>query len=166
MALYLLGEPDVATVSASTFKELGPRGRGGGVPESLSSFSVEDLATAFIRLRDGSTLTLEASWAGYGYHFDDFGVELFGTDGGAQIDNREWKNVGDTLKIFTDIAGVPSVAQPRVERGEGHVASVRDFIEKIRGGDWQLHVGREGLKRSQIIEAAYQSARDGREVAL
>lgn len=165
MALYLLNEPEVVAVSAATYAELGPRGRGSRGDRTASIYEVEDLATAFVRLADGVTLLLEASWAVYGRHNDDFGVALYGTEGGAEIDikNYDWQN---TLRIFTDTGGVPAEVHPQVYRGEGHVAVVRDFINVIRGGDWSNHVGREGLRRTQIIEACYQSAQQGREVAL
>ncbi len=139
MALYLLGEPDVIAVSAATYAELGPRGRGGrGDKKSLigeGGYEVEDLATAFVRLGDGVTLLIEASWAVYGKSADDFGVTLYGTDGGADIavKNYNWE---DTLTIYTDTAGVPAEVRPRVTRGEGHLAVVRNFLAAIQNGDW------------------------------
>ena len=91
-ALYLMGEPEIATVSASTYAELGPRGRGywagSKKMQTGSGFEVEDLATAFLRTADGATLLLEASWATNGPHGDDFGVTLYGDGGGAEIDVR------------------------------------------------------------------------------
>ncbi len=164
MALFLMGEPEAVSVSASTYAELAPKGRGSAHPLQ-GEFDVEDLATAFIRMANGATLLLEASWAGYGRHYDDFGVELYGTTGGASLENREWKN-DDTLRLYLDQGGVPTVAQPRVSTAGGHADAIRDFVQRIRSGDWAGCTGREGLKRSQIIEAAYTSAREGREVRL
>jgi predicted dehydrogenase len=169
--LYLLDEPEVVAVSAATYAELGPRGRGsraGAHSDKMSvgsAFEVEDLATAFMRLADGTTVLLEASWAVYGSAGDDFGVALFGTEGGAEIavKNYGWEN---TLALYGDVAGAPAVTRPRVTRGEGHQKVVRDFVEAIRGGDWSAHVGREGLRRTRIIDACYRSAREGREVVL
>ncbi len=131
----------------------------------LLRHEVEDLATAFVRLGDGATLLLEASWAVYGKAADDFGVTLYGTDGGADINvkNYGWE---DTLTIYTDTGGVPAELRPRVRRGEGHVATIRNFVNAINGGDWSSHTGREGLRRAQVIDACYQSALEGREVSL
>ncbi len=167
MALYLLGEPEVISVSAATYAELGPRGRGSYSERHLvgeGGYEVEDLATAFVRLGDGATLLIEASWAVYGKSADDFGVTLYGTDGGADITvkNYGWE---DTLTIYTDTAGVPSEVRPRVTRGEGHLAVVRNFVAAIRSGDWATHNGSEGLRRAQIIDACYQSALQGREIS-
>jgi len=170
MALYLLGEPEVISVSAATYAELGPRGRGSGSWGTNTlvgdgGYEVEDLATAFVRLADGATLLLEASWAVYGKNADDFGVTLFGTDGGADINVKNY-GYEDTLTIYTDTAGVPAEVRPRVRKGEGHVAVIRNFLSTVRNGDWSSHNGSEGLRRAQIIDACYQSALEGREVSL
>ncbi len=166
MALYLLGEPAVVSVTAAAYNELGGRGKGsrGDSYEKLT-FDVEDLATAFIRLENGASLLLEASWASYGRHWDDYGVELFGTEGGAHIDVRtyNWEN---TLTIYTDAAGTPSELKPRVTRGEGHLAVVRHFINTVIGGSYEGHHGADAYKRTLIIDACYQSAREGREIVL
>lgn len=166
MALFLMDEPEVISVSAATYSELGKRGLGGrGDTVSLDNFNVEDLATAFIRFANGSTLLLEASWAVYGRQSDDFGVKLYGTNGGADIDTSIHNN---TLTIFTDTAGVPAELRPRVPQASvgGHQVVVNKFIDAIRGGNWSSHTGKDGLLRSQIIEACYQSALEGREVSL
>lgn len=169
MALYLLGEPQVVSVSASTYAELGSRGRGGSAFSDKqhvdSIFEVEDLATAFLRLEGGGTLLLEASWATHSSAGDDFGVTLYGTDGGAEIavKNYGWE---DTLRIYTDIADVPAEVRPRVGKGEGHLAVVRSFIDAVRGSDWAAHTGLEGLARARIIEACYTSAHEAREVMI
>lgn len=174
MALYLLDEPQPVTVSAATYAEIGPQGRGayaawqtqGGAKQTVgSAYEVEDLATAFIRFADGGTLLLEASWAVYGSAGDDFGVTLFGTQGGAEIKvlNYGWQ---DTLRLFTDIAGTTAEVQPRVGPIEGHAKVVRDFVATVRSGVWSGHHGEVGLRRAQIIEACYNSARAGREVVL
>ncbi|WP_115849177.1 Gfo/Idh/MocA family protein [Thermasporomyces composti] len=169
MALHLLGEPRVLSVSASTFAELGPRGLGGASYSAKqvvgSAYEVEDLATAFLRLENGSVLTLETSWATYRDPSDHFGVTLFGTDGGAEIAVKNYQNE-DTLRIYTDVAGEPAVVRPVVPRSGGHAAVVRDFVAAIRGGDWSSHVGRDGLARARIIDACYESALKGTEVAV
>jgi predicted dehydrogenase len=170
LAMWLLGEPEVKSVSASTYAELGPRGRGGrtsGMVKfgqgSAAPYEVEDLATAFIRLKGGATLHLEASWATYSRFGDDFGVVLYGTEGGAEIDvkNYGWEQ---TLRIFNDVGGVPADIVPRVARGEGHLGVVRDFVDTVRTGQDPLRSGLEGLRRARIIDACYVSAEQGREI--
>jgi len=175
LSLHLMGEPVAVTVSGATYAELGPRGRGDRAgladPNAAdkmnigSAYEVEDLATAFVRFADGATLALEASWAVYGSAGDDFGVTLFGTEGGAELKvvNYGWE---DTLRFFADVAGTSAVVAPRVRRGDGHLAVIRDFVGIVRGADWGDYRGEEGLRRTQIIDACYASAKSGREVVL
>jgi predicted dehydrogenase len=169
IVMHLLGEPEITTVSAATYAEFGPRGRGNmvGNDKMLASgtYEVEDLATAFLRGEHGLTLLLEASWATYSAADNAYGVTLYGTEGGAEIRsiNYGWE---DTLRIYTDVADVPAEVKPQVTRGEGHLKVVRDFVATIRSGDWSAHVGQEGLRRTRIIDACYASAMQGREVRL
>jgi predicted dehydrogenase len=169
MALFLMGEPEVESVSCAAYAELGPRGRGGwqgvGAMEGGNAYEVEDLATAFIRLSGGATLNLEAGWAAYRESSDDFGVTLYGTDGGAEMQVRNY-GTQDTVRIYTDVAGVPAVVAPEIEPREGHRSVVERFVISIRSGDWKGQVGEEGLGRARVIDACYASALENREVRL
>jgi predicted dehydrogenase len=169
MALYLMDEPAVESVSCATYAELGPQGRGGwagaGLMTGEKPYEVEDLATAFIRLSGGATLTLEAGWAVYRQSSDDFGVTLYGTDGGAEMKVRNY-GTSDTVRIFTDVAGVPAVVKPEIEPREGHLAVVRRFVETIHSGEWKGQHGEDGLDRARIIDACYASALQNREISM
>ena len=77
-ALFLLGQPNVTTVSASTYDLLGTAGYGGasisGKTGGSGEFDVEDLASAFLRLDDGGTLLVETSWATHRVSGMEFGI--------------------------------------------------------------------------------------------
>ncbi len=169
MALYLLGEPEVLTVSASTYDELAKSGKGIDLKARKSGtgnvYEVEDLATAFLRLAGGSTLLLEASWATNSSAGDDFGIILYGSDGGAgiKVKNYNWQ---DTLDIYTDVADVPATIHPQLYKGDGHITVVREFVDIIKAGNWLQYNGTEGLNRVRVIDACYTSAAQGREVSL
>ncbi|WP_410790781.1 Gfo/Idh/MocA family protein [Kribbella sp. C-35] len=168
MALHLMGEPEVSTVSADTFAELGPQGKGSRDPNANtlgSAFEVEDLATAYLRLKGGGALQLETSWATYRAPGDNFGIELFGTEGGAKIEVQNYTNE-DTLRIFTDVGGVPAEVKPATGAGLGHRAVVREFVRIVKSGEWEGQNGSEALLRTEIIDACYASAKAGREVVL
>jgi predicted dehydrogenase len=168
MALHLMGEPQISTVSADTFAELGPRGKGSRDPNANtlgSAFEVEDLATAYLRLQGGGALQLETSWATFRAPGDNFGIELFGTEGGAKIEVQNYTNE-DTLRIFTDVGGVPAEVKPATGAGLGHRAVVREFVRIVKSGEWEGQNGSEALLRTEIIDACYASAKAGREVVL
>lgn len=173
LALYLLDEPRVLAVSAATHAELGPYGRGEWAGTSTMTakpgrtYEVEDLATAFLRLEGGATLLLEAAWAAYCGANDDLCLELFGSDGGAEIRVRNYNwEAGETLRLYSDKAGVPVEMRPQVGRGEGHGLVVREFVAAVQRGEWQEESGEEGLTRALIIDACYASALKAREVAV
>jgi predicted dehydrogenase len=172
LALYLMGEPNPQAVSANTYAEFGPRGlKGGGgtwdraQPGETLPYEVEDLATAFIRLDGGATLLLEASWATHGAAGDDFGVTLFGTEGGAELLIRSYTHE-NTVRVFTDIAGVPTDLTPYIPKVEGHPAVIRRFIAAIREGAPAVPSAAEGLRRTAVLAACYQSAAEGQEIRL
>jgi predicted dehydrogenase len=172
-ALHLLGEPEVVSVSASAYSELGPRGLGGSARETAdrgrgSAYEVEDFATAFLRLEGGGTLALESSWAVYRSPVDLLDFRVFATDGGAElvVQGASKASVGE-LTIHRDLDG--EVADERIEapEGPGHDGVVRAFVAHVRDeGNWAEHDGSLALKRARIIDACYVSAKEGREVVL
>jgi len=167
-ALYLLGEPEVIAVSASTYAELGSRGRGGRTPGAIgAAFEVEDLALAFIRLAGGGTLVLETSWAAYRADNDEFWMTLYGTDGGADLRVVDYAEPGD-LHIYRDTDGVAADYHAKPGANGGHDLVVARFVEAVQAGpdNWAEHDGTLGLRRAQIIDACYRSAAEGREVVL
>ena len=176
IALHLMGEPSVTTVSGSTYAEFGPRGRGGSAgstgmkwsPGGDAGFDVEDLASAFIRLSGpgvNSTLLLESSWASF-VPEDQIYCTLYGTEGGASI---LWSASGgrdQSLRVWTDVHGTPAELTPAVGPATGHASCVADFVTKVLSEDWSEHRGERGLTRARIIDACYASAAAGAEVTL
>ena len=72
-----------------------------------------------------------------------------------------------TVTLYSDIdghrvTGRPEIASPSV----GHGVVVRGFVETIRSGRWDTSHGEYGLHRSRVLDAVYESAREGREVAV
>jgi len=166
-ALYLLGQPRVETVSASTYDLLGTAGFGGSENADKTGdgggFDVEDLASAFLRLDDGGTLLVEASWAAHRTTGDEFGITLFGTEGGADLRVVDMEPVG-TLKLFSDVAGVAAETMLRPRAGRAHEAVVERFLEQVRagaGGD-----GEAAAQLARVVDACYRSAEARREVGL
>ena len=165
MVLYLLGEPEVLSVNAATYAELGPRGIGdnGNFGQKMlvaPGYEVEDLASAFIRLTDGGTLVLETSWAVYRRAGDEFGVTLYGTEGGAEISVADY--VGeDALRIYTDVAGVPSDITPHVGKGEGIWARSGTLSRRFAAAIGRSTSGRWGCTARRSSRRAIARPRSG-----
>lgn len=169
IAVYLMNEPRPLSVTGATYAAFGPRGLKGSPTTQFNNerlpFEVEDLATAFIRLADGATLLLEASWATHSAASDDFGVTLYGTEGGAELLIRDYTYV-NTVRVFSDLNGVPVTITPVIPPGGGHAAITQRFVDAIRGDGDATPTAHEGLQRTAVLEACYRSAAAGHEIVL
>ncbi|MCU1575984.1 MAG: gfo/Idh/MocA family oxidoreductase [Leifsonia sp.] len=171
IALYLLDEPRVKSVSAIAHNELGRAGRGGGRHQvsggaSGVAFDVEDFTSALLRFDNGSSMHLEASWASYSKANEDIEVELLGAEGGARLHVDNYATSG-TVTLYQDVAGAPSIVRPTITVPSGHhQAVIAEFIEAINSNNYEKHYGEFALHRSQVVDAIYRSAHEGREVEV
>jgi predicted dehydrogenase len=170
-SLFLLGNPDVVAVSASTYDLLATAGFGASPSVTKTgatddrTFDVEDLASVFMRLADGGTLLVEASWAAHRRDGDEFGITLYGTDGGAELIVDDYAPKG-ALRVFTDDDGAAVATTVPVKTGRGHRAVIEQFAQTIRSGDWRGHDGSGAAALARIVDACYRSAAEQREVRL
>ena len=168
-ALFLLGQPQVTTVSASTYDLLGTRRLRlrarrwtRPAPPAPQTFDVEDLATVFMRLEDGGTLLVEASWAAHRTAGDEFGITLFGTEGGAELRVRRHgadRHAEDLHRRGG--RGRRDDAQPagrhRPRRGRGASSSSRSATAARADGSGAAELAR-------VVDACYRSAAERREI--
>ncbi|MBA3413795.1 MAG: Gfo/Idh/MocA family oxidoreductase [Chloroflexia bacterium] len=170
MSLWILGNPAPVAVSAATYAALGPQGKGQWQGNRFaitpgSAYEVEDFATALVRFEDGMTLQLDASWAGYTRHSDEFGVTLMGDNGGAEIHVKDYADTG-TLRFFGELEGTPTVTEPRLLARHGHGEMAKGFVASILDGAPVSPSAEEGLERVRLIEAIYRSAAAGHEIEI
>lgn len=167
-ALHLFGEPRVVAVSAVTHSELGVRGRGGAASKQNvgSEYEVEDLASLLLRLEGGGSIVIETSWAAYRPAGDEFGITLYGTEGGADLRVVDYAPSGE-LTIFTGDGEESEDISVTADPGRGHLAVVETFLEHVADpANWSNWDGSLALDRARVIDAAYESARIGAEVRL
>jgi predicted dehydrogenase len=170
-SLHLLGNPAVVAVSASTYDLLARSGFGSNPKSGKTGatdgtrFDVEDLASVFMRLADGGTLLVEASWAAHRRDGDEFGITIYGTDGGAELIVDDYEPSG-SLRVFSDDDGLPVAARLRAKPGRGHVAVVEQFVEKVSSGEWASYDGSSAAALAHVVDACYRSAAEEREVRL
>jgi predicted dehydrogenase len=170
-SLFLLDNPAVTAVSASTYDLLASSGFGASTTShktganGAKTFDVEDLATVFMRLEDGGTLLVEASWAAHRTDGDEFGITVFGTEGGADLSVVDYAPSG-SLRIFTDDDGLAVTTPLSAPPGRGHDAVIEQFLDKVRSGTWHEHDGSSGAQLAHIVDACYRSAAEQREIRL
>ena len=170
IAMYLMSEPRPLSISASAYAEFGPRGLKGWlgrqqITSEQAPYDVEDLATAFIRLEGGATLLLETSWATHSSADDDFGVTLYGTEGGVELMVRNY-GYENTVRVFTDVGGMPTDLAPHILKKEGRLHVIERFVAAVLDGGPRVPSAEDGLRRAEILDACYRSAGEGREIAL
>ena len=124
--------------------------------------SVEDSAVVFIELKGGATLIIETSWS---FQSDDefFYCNFYGTEGSAMI---------NPLRIHKELHGnLVNVTPARIETShnlhkKSYENELRHFIGAVRGSRQMVSTGEEAVKRMEIVEAIYQSAKKGKEVKI
>ncbi len=169
--LFLLGEPRITATSAVTHGVLGRAGYGAmdlgaQMAGGHSGFEVEDLASALLRVEGGASIQFEISWAGHTADDEDLSIELLGVDAGARILVKRYAS-DNTLEIYRDEAGAHTTMRPEVHVDDsGHPAVIREFIDIVRSGDWADHHGDHAVHRTEVLDACYESARQGREVTI
>lgn len=164
LALYLMGNPKPVSVYGATYAEFGPKRRGIGTwgkPNWDGIYDVEDLATALIKMEDGSTLSLEVSWA---VHMDTDNtpfIHLMGSEGGASYRGGQGKFLTEkfNLPLETDLK------RPDNDEGERQRLS-RHFLECVREVNTPISSALTGLTNNLVLDAIYESSRTGNEVKL
>ncbi|OBZ16553.1 Gfo/Idh/MocA family protein [Bacillus sp. FJAT-26390] len=164
LALYLMGNPKPVSVYGATYAEFGPSRKGigtWGTPNWNGTYDVEDLATALIKMEDGSTLSLEVSWA---VHMDTDNtpfIHVMGSEGGASYRGAEGKLL--TEKFDRPIETVLRKA----DNDEGERARLsRHFLACIREGKQPITSALTGFTNNLVLDAIYESSRTGNEVKL
>lgn len=164
LALYLMGNPKPVSVYGATYAEFGPVRKGigtWGTPNWNGTYDVEDLATALIKMEDGSTLSLEVSWA---VHMDTDNtpfIHLMGSEGGASYRGANGKLL--TEKFDTPIE--TNLIKPDNDEGERARMS-RHFLACIREGKQPITSAWSGFTNNLVLDAIYESSRTGNEVKL
>lgn len=158
--VYLLGNPDVLTVSGSTFQELEMYED----RRASSGYDVEELGLGLIRLTGGITLFVEEAWAvnqpSSGNH------QIFGSKGGVQL---------EPFTFFTTISDIEFNAAADLDAvdwrwhkcipGTGDAdGSQRHWVSALLGRCDLIDSAGVALKTSMILEGIYKSQKLGREV--
>ena len=148
LALWVMGYPEVERVSAVTLGD---------------DADVEEEAHLHAVTRDGASLSLAASWRLHAPD-DRHQLEVFGSAGSAVL---------SPLSIFREEAGRTVDATPRYPAPYGGEAlftngyrRLLDHFVAVVAGRAAAETPAEQTPLMDLVEAAYESAREGREVEL
>ncbi len=169
-ALYVMDYPRPITVTGMTYAEFGPRGKGaggwgmdvmGGAPPITSPrFDVDDFVWAAVRFDSGASLLFQVAWAS---HYPDFfSLDLFGTEGGAALGEKEG------LTLYTNLNGQDVNIQAPLPAGtSSYAALVNNFVRHLEGDvTAEIVTPAQALVGVSIVDAIGRSAQAGHEVVL
>ena len=164
LALYLMDNFDVAAVSGATYSKLCPRGIGEGSwgmsDRGKHVFDVDDFATGLIKLRDGATVALDASWALHQADGDRHDVQLYGSEGGATAFPAR-------LFRFGRKKGEYEVVEPQgVKVPYPNTNRFANWLSAILGEEKLICTPQQALAVQQILDGIYESCKTGKEVRV
>lgn len=166
LCLFCMDNFEPVTVSGSTYTTFGNRGLGeGGWGKSDRAkdftFDVDDFASAFIRFKNGATMTLDVSWAIHQETGNRNDVQLYGSEGGASLYPNKLFRYNDLYDGgYEVIEGVQGeVAMPHCER-------FHNFLNAINGDEAPLTSIAQSLAVQKILDGIYESCKQGKEVSI
>ncbi|WP_276257111.1 Gfo/Idh/MocA family protein [Halomontanus rarus] len=166
LALHALEFPEIVEVTGVTRSDFGgrtdyadPDGFADHWDGDGETFDVDDSVTAYVRCADGTTISLNVSWAANRATKDDLVVQ--GTDAGAEFSLHD-----DALTIFeTGTEGGDHYADTELTGSlepAGHAAEDRRFLEAVLAGEApDINTVEQGLTVQRVIDAIYRSSEDG-----
>ncbi len=158
-ALWFMGSPRPVEVSAQVETLFGHRphiAAARGNAWDHAKFDVDDFAAAFIRLDNGSTLSVQASWASHIERDREY-VHVLGTDAGASTETGVIHRLVDGEKVDQPIG---------LARIPGWEETVAHFLRVVDGQEHARVRPEETLNVQRILAACYESAKLGRAVRI
>ncbi len=171
LTLWFMGFPTVTTVSGGTRSLFGQHGlkTWGRKPGPSPEFDVDDGAVAFLRFANGANSVVQATWAEHRQPQDDMiRMEIQGTLGTIILTVPNYRH-DDTLRMFSEIEGEPVTVIPSLRtqgKTSGHEALVSATVDALLTDTEAPSTGEQGLAAVRVLEALYQSAALGHEIAI
>lgn len=168
LTLWLMDNYEPAYVVGTTYHKLNQDTEPGNAfgPWDPAAFTVEDSAFGFLVMKNGATVTLEASWALNLVDAQEARTVLCGTRAGADMD--------DGLRINGVRHNRQYVTRPALDPGEvafyeGEEDKAQDieqavFVKAVRGEGELVVKPEQAAVVTRILEAIYESARTGQPV--
>lgn len=176
ITLWCMNNYDVDSVTGSVYYKLGSlqQATEGNLfgPWDPNTFEVEDSAMGFIKMKNGATINLEASWALNILESREASTTLCGTKAGAEIHsgmsyskNELIYNRGRNNQLMEEtLSPVGGVAYFGGGGGEEGTIDCRQWLEAVQNGTQPLVKPEEALVVTKILDAIYQSAKENKEV--
>ncbi len=159
LTLWLMGHPKPVAASGLCYTKFGKRSDivGNMGQWDYNNFTVEDFAVGLIRFENGSSLTIESSFAA-NIEKDVVNASLMGTEGGCEL--APVKMFREEHRTLLDVTPV------YLPESKWHQGEIFDFVDAIKNGKQVPVPGEEGLMVAKILDAIYKSSDMGKEVSI
>lgn len=170
LTLWLMNNYEPKLVVGTAYHKLSQRENAANAwgPWDPKKFTVEDSAFGFITMKNGATITLEASWALNTLQVDEAKCTLCGTEGGADMIGGLRLNGENFSRLYetkVDLgAGGAAFYEGKTESDADREA--RLWIEAIVNDTPPVVLPEQALVVSQLLEAIYDSAASGKAISF
>lgn len=169
LTLWTMNNYDVASVTGNVHYEL--RGRKNAAnawgPWDPEKYTVEDSAFGFIKMKDGSTVILESSWAINLVDAREAQYMLAGTEAGVDFVNGLRINGEEYSRLYTKNIDLKAggVAFYEGDKNDSPaLAEARQWLRALRNGTAPCVLPEQAYVVSRVLEAIYESYRTGKTV--
>jgi predicted dehydrogenase len=173
ITLWMMNNYEIDSVIGSVFHKLNNKPLANQpVPFDPAKFQVEDSAFAFIRMKNGATIFLEASWALNTTDEREAMCSLYGTEAGATMKGSSLNGTSNTYINGEDFGklyelelqtgkDIPFFAG--MKENPNH-AEVRRWLDAILDGKELVVKPEQAYQVTRILDAVYRSAGTGKTV--
>lgn len=168
LTLWMMNNYEPEAVTGSVYRKLADQTEQGNAfgEWDPKEFTVEDSAFGFIKMKNGATIHLEASWALNTLEVDEAKTSLCGTKAGA--DMKEGLRI-NRVQYNKQCVEKPDLASGGVAFYEGVSEDAPDieqrvFYNAITKGEDLVVKPEQAIAVTRILEAIYESARTGKTV--
>lgn len=167
LTLWMMDNYEPISVTGSVFHKLGSRENAANVwgPWDPNKFEVEDSAFGFIKMANGATVTIDASWALNSLETREAKTMLHGTEGGADMEDGVRVNGERMGRLFEHYYKFDDkgkvVFYSGVKDESPADLEARQWIECILNDTEPVVKADQSLIVTEILDAIYRSAETG-----
>jgi len=148
LAFWMMGYPEVKEVTATNYTH--------------HTKDVEDSSVVYIKMKNGSTLTIEASWS-FESTSDFFYCDCFGTEGSGSL--NPFRIVKRMHGNLVNVAPA-STETPQSLYRKSYENELKHWVGSLRGLHQVISSGDEAVHRMKIVDLIYKSAKRGKAVEV
>lgn len=168
LSRYLMGKPKPVSVSCITYSGIGSRTNIKDInrytaADPSPNCNVEDMAVAMIHFDNDATVHVETSFSSH-IKEPKFWIDVFGSKAGAKLEPE--------LEIYSEKYDHLIDEKPKIDCDPAmgfdiiFEREIKHFIDCVENGTECISPAEDGVVLMQILDAAYESARTGKEVMI